>query len=186
MLTYSDEQIHRSLKYRENYVVSYIMKKYLPMIKYMSKELKGDDEDAEDLFQEALIIIIKKIDLDELTLTAKFSTYLYAICKNLLEFKLRRRAVEIKYLMRQAEPIADENFSENYDEKYQYKMYKHYFSKLGESCQKILNMYWLDTPIKEIAEAVGSTEGYVRKRKYECKEKLIELLMLNPDNINSD
>jgi len=186
MLIYTDEQIVKSLKYRQNHIVSYILKKYLPMIKYLLIEMKGNEDDAEDIFQEALIIIIKKIDSDEMVLTAKFSTYLYAICKNLFELKRKKKLVEEKYLIRKAETIADENFSENYDEKYQYKMYKHYFAKLGESCQKILNMYWMDTSNKDIAREIGSTEGYVRKKKHECKERLIELIMTNPDNINSD
>jgi RNA polymerase sigma factor (sigma-70 family) len=183
---YTDEQLIISLKRRDNHVVSYIFKKYMPMIKYMVKELKGKEEEAEDLFQEALIIIIKKIDSDELILTAKFSTYLYAICKNLLESRLKRKTVEEKYLIRKVETVFDEDFSEDYDKKYQYKMYKHYFAKLGESCQRILNMYWLDVPVKEIAKALNSTEGYVRKKKLECKERLIDLITANADNIGSD
>jgi len=186
MLTYTDEQILSSLKRRENHVVSYIARKYLPMIKYMLREQKGDEDDAEDLFQEALIIIIKKIDSDEFKLTAKFSTYLYAVCKNLFEYRKKRKAVADKHLLQKADTVIDEDFSENYDKKYQYKIYKHYFSKLGSSCQDILNLYWVDMPIKEIAVKVGSTEGYVRKKKHECKKKLIELITTNPDNISSD
>jgi len=186
MTKYTDQQILDSLKHRENHVVSYISKKFLPMIKHMLRELSWDDEDAEDIFQEALIIIIKKIDANEFKLTAKFSTYLYAVCKNLLEYRRRKKAVEDRYLIRKTETTFEENFSEEYDRKYQYKIYKHYFAKLGSSCQNILNMYWLDMPIKEIAQKVGSTEGYVRKKKYECKKRLIDLILKNPDNINAD
>jgi RNA polymerase sigma factor (sigma-70 family) len=188
MTSYTDQQIIKSLKYRDNHVVSYISKKFLPMIKYMIKELNGEIEDAEDIFQEALIIIIKKIDSNEFKLTAKFSTYLYAVCKNLFEYKRKRERVAEKYILKQvsADVVADEDFSENYDQNYQYKIYKHYFAKLGASCQEILNLSWLDTPIKEIAEKIGSTQGYVRKKKHECKKRLIELILSNPDNINAD
>ncbi len=186
MTKYTDQQILNSLKHRENHVVAYIAKKYLPMIEHMLRELDWDDDEAKDLFQEALIIIIKKIDADEFKLTAKFSTYLYAVCKNLFELRKRRKAIEEKHLIKKADTVYDENFSEDYDRKYQYKIYKHYFSKLGESCQKILNMYWLDMPIKEIAKTIGSTEGYVRKKKHECKKRLIDLISKNQDNINAD
>ncbi|MDF1550290.1 MAG: sigma-70 family RNA polymerase sigma factor [Bacteroidales bacterium] len=186
MLSYTDEQILKSLKHRENHVVAYIAKKYLPMVKHMLVEFKGDENEAEDIFQEALIIIIKKIDSREFKLTAKFSTYLYAVCKNLFDYRKKRKAAADKYLIAELETVAEEDFSEDYDKKYQYKIYKYYFSKLGEGCQDILNMHWLDMSMKEIAEKLGSSEGYIRKRKHACKKKLIELIMTNPDNINSD
>ena len=186
MSKYTDQQLLDSLKHRDNHGVSYIAKKYLPMITHMLREMNWDEEDAHDIFQEALIIIIKKIDAGELKLTAKFSTYLYAVCKNLFEYKRRKKTVENKYLINKVETTFEENFSEDYDRKYQYKMYKHYFAKLGSSCQNILNMYWLDIPIKEIAKKVGSTEGYIRKKKHECKKRLIDLILKNSDNINAD
>jgi RNA polymerase sigma factor (sigma-70 family) len=186
MTTYTDQQILKSLKRRESHVVAYIAKKFLPMIEHVLREINLEDEDAEDIFQEALIIIIKKLDSDEFKLTAKFSTYLYAVCKNLIELKKRKKAIESKYIVKKADISYEENFSEEYDRKYQYKIYKHYFSKLGSSCQNILNMHWLDMPMKEIAEKIGSTEGYVRKKKHECKKRLIDLITKNPDNINAD
>ncbi len=186
MTKYTDQQILKSLRQRESHVVSYIEVKFLPMIKHMLRETDWDDSEAEDIFQEALIIIIRKVDADELKLTAKFSTYLYSVCKNLFELKKRKVAIEKKHLTKKVETTYEENFSEDYDRNYQYKIYKYYFSKLGSSCQQILNMYWLDMPIKEIAKKIGSTAGYVRKKKHECKKRLIELIMKNQDNISAD
>ena len=186
MIKYTDQQILDSLKKRESRVVSFIAKKYLPMIEHVLREMELEDEEAEDILQEALIIIIRKVDEGDFKLTAKFSTYLYAICKNLIELKRRRKVIESKHLLKKAETSYEENFSEEYDRKYQYKIYKHYFSKLGSSCQNILNLFWLDMPMKEIAAKIGSTEGYVRKKKHECKKRLIDLIQQNPDNINAD
>ena len=187
MLNYTDQDIIKSLKNRENHVVGFIAKKYLPMVKYLIKEMKVEFAEAEDIFQDALMIIIKKIDNDELVLTAKFSTYLYAVCKNLLEYQEKKYEVKQKYLITQEKDILEEeDFSEKYDDEYQQKIYQYYFSKLGTSCQDILKMYWLDVPIKEIADKIGTTEGFVRKKKHECKKRLIDLIMSNPDNINSN
>jgi RNA polymerase sigma factor (sigma-70 family) len=187
MINYTDQEIVDSLKNRENHVVAYVAKKYLPMVKYMIREMKAEFAEAEDIFQDALMIIIKKIDKDELKLTAKFSTYLYAVCKNLLEYHEKKNNVKQKYLIAQGKDLLeDENFSENYDDDYQQKIYQYYFEKLGTSCQDILKMYWLDLPIKEIANKIGTTEGFIRKKKHDCKKRLIELIISNPDNINAD
>ncbi len=187
MINYTDKEIIRGLKYRENYVVPYLVTKYMPMIKYLINELNEKLIEAEDIFQDALIIIIKKIDKDEFNLTAKFSTYLYAICKNLIEYHVKKNAARNNYIIsEQDNSLENETFSEIYDDKLQHKIYKYYFDKLGPGCKKILRMYWLDLPIKEISAKIGFSESYVRKRKHKCKKKLIDIIILNPDHINSD
>lgn len=187
MNQYTDQEIVDSLKNRENHVVSFIAKRYMPMVTYMIKENKAGFLEPEDLFQDALMIIIRKIDSDELILKAKFSTYLYAVCKNLIEYHQKRKDVRQKYLISQEkDEVQEEDFSEKYDEDYENKIYQHYFSKLGSSCQEILRLFWMDVPFKEIAKKTGNTESYVRKKKHDCKTRLIELVINNPDNINSD
>jgi len=187
MSDYTDQEIVDSLKNRENHVVAFIAKRFMPMISYLIKELRADFLEADDLFQDALMIIIKKIDSGEFILTAKFSTYLYAVCKHLIEYHLKRRDVQIRYLtVQDKEKYQEEDFSEVYDENLNHKLYQYYFNKLGMNCQEVLKMYWLDVPMKEIADKLGSTEGFIRKKKHECKKKLLELVLLNPDKVKSD
>jgi DNA-directed RNA polymerase specialized sigma24 family protein len=56
--------------------------KLLTFIEYI-KDQKGREEDAEDLLQEALIVLWKNARKPEFTLDAKPSTYVYAVIKNL-------------------------------------------------------------------------------------------------------
>lgn len=187
MSTYTDQEIVDSLKKRENHVVAFIAKRFMPMISYLIKEQKADFLEVDDLFQDALMIIIKKIDSGEFTLTAKFSTYLYAICKNLIDYHLKKKDVRNRFLtVHEKDNFHDEDFSEDYDENLQQKLYLHYFNKLGPTCQEVLRLYWLDVSIKEIADKLGNTDGFIRKKKHECKKRLIELVLTNPDNIKPD
>lgn len=62
----------------------------------------------------------------------------------------------------------DENASRRFIQKY--------FLKLGEGCQKILQLYAQGMSYRKIAENMGVTEKFVKKRKYECKEMLIEMI----------
>ena len=47
----------------------------------------GRPQDAEDVFQEALIILVGKIRKSDFKLTAKLSTYLFSVCRFLWKDK---------------------------------------------------------------------------------------------------
>lgn len=51
----------------------------------------GSQEDARDMFQEALLIFIKKLQTHDFKLTAQPKTYLYAVCRNLWLKQLQKR-----------------------------------------------------------------------------------------------
>ena len=60
------------------------------MVKMVLKN-NGTEEEAQDIYQDALIVFWEKVVKDELTLTAKISTYLYSICYNLWLKELDRK-----------------------------------------------------------------------------------------------
>jgi len=180
---YTDLEIIEALKNRENKVVQYITGKYLPMIVYMVEKMRGHRSSAEDIFQEALIIIITKIDKGEFKLEAKFSTYLYAVCKNLRLVQLRKQRTEDELFTPLDDNVLNKDYNEKPERDIKRKLFLHYFNELSDKCRRILRLYWLDITTKEIAETLKSTETYIRKRKYLCKKKLVELIMENKDNI---
>ena len=55
---------------------------YYPMVKKLVVEKGGTKEDAEDVFQETLIVLIEKKRNKEFNLTSKESTYVYGIALN--------------------------------------------------------------------------------------------------------
>ena len=58
--------------------------------------------------------------------------------------------------------------------------YKH-FDALGEKCQKILTWFFDKVKLAEIARRLDTSEGYIKKRKFVCKEKLIRAIQEDPD-----
>ena len=63
----------------------------------------------------------------------------------------------------------------------QYRLYRKHFRKLGKDCQKVLEMYFDKVSMAEIARRMGfASEGYAKKRKFKCKEKLIQLIKAVP------
>ena len=53
--------------------------KHFPMMQKIIRHNGGNTQDAEDVFQEALIILVRGIKENDFTLTAKLSTYLFSI-----------------------------------------------------------------------------------------------------------
>jgi DNA-directed RNA polymerase specialized sigma24 family protein len=51
---------------------------------------------------------------------------------------------------------------------------------LGSTCKKVLSLWSLGFSFKEISEKTGSSEGAVRKQKYDCLKKLTALLAERP------
>ena len=55
------------------------------------------------------------------------------------------------------------------------------FSKLGNDCRQLLELFFLKIPMEEIMVRLKyNSYEYVRRRKFMCKNKLIELIKNDP------
>jgi len=180
MKEYSDVEIIVCLKNRESYVVRYLFDRYLPMIKLMVYHAGGTGEDAKDIFQDALLIMLQKIDNDEFVLTCKFKTFLYCVCENLWKNIVMKRQAATNYLTRRSYESSEQDFTEMYDNKLYENMFYDMFETLDPVCKKILNLYWQEFSAKEIAGKLGYQYSYVRKKKCECQGELINKVNNHP------
>ncbi len=57
MIHYSDEAILEGLRLRSDFIINFIYKEYFPLIRFLVTENGGAEEDAEDIFQDGIIII---------------------------------------------------------------------------------------------------------------------------------
>lgn len=183
MENYNNQQIIDGLKNRNNEVLKFVIIQNLPMIVYLVESRNGCRQDAEDILQEALMILIKKAGKDELKLTAKFSTYLYAVCLKLWLALLKVRKSEEKrnIVFSNEIHLADSTAIKN-DEQTNV-VFQHYYNQLSKGCKEIIRLYSLNHTVEEISGIMGYTEKSIRKRKYECKNKLITLIKENSDKI---
>ena len=68
----------------------------------------------------------------------------------------------------------DHDFAELVEKNERFKLYQKHFQLLGSDCQKLLQLFFDKVPLKQIAQIMGfSSEKYVKKRKFKCKEYLI-------------
>lgn len=137
----------------------------------------GTAEEAKDIFHDALTCIFEKTREAPLHIQCSFKTYLYAICKNLWLMVLRKKRTAAKMTVdtESTEDIGKE-IAENMLQYQQRQLYKKHFLKLGVDCQKILKLFLEGKSLKSIADLMGFTEKYAKKRKYVCQKQLIEAI----------
>jgi RNA polymerase sigma factor (sigma-70 family) len=184
MIFYTDDAIIDGLKKRDSGIIRYIYKEYYPTIKFLITTNSGTETDAEDVFQDALVVLFKKIAREDLILTSSFKTFLYSICRNLWLQRLDRRVFSNEFLeIEDLSELQDNLYLEQPEEEHEkYRLFQQHFLKLGEDCQKILHLFLSKTSLKEIAEIMGfKTEKYAKTRKFMCKEKLKNSIINDPN-----
>ena len=154
--------------------VKLIYKEYLPRIEAILGKMGASKDDAWEIFQESLIVILNKAQSPDFQLNSSFYTFLVSVCK----FKWFNESKK-KY---KKNVTIDEKVTlkDDYDiEESLYKMerFKLYKSKLGELdpiCQQLFELFFNKIPLKEIAIKIGlSTENAAKQKKYKCQKKLI-------------
>ena len=180
MKEFTDSEIIECLRTRQSYVVRYLSERYIPMIRLMVYQKGGTIEDAHDIFQDGLIIMLEKIDNKDFVLTCKFKTYLYCVCENLWKSILDKRTAASNYFTRREEAENEKDFSENIDHKMYEEIFREVFETLDPVSKTILNLYWQEVSPQEIADKLGYTNGYVRKKKCEAQNELTEKVKKHP------
>jgi RNA polymerase sigma factor (sigma-70 family) len=178
MTDYSNLDLLNGILRNDTIVLQFIYKNFYSKINFFIKKNSGDDDDANDIFQEAIIIIYRKLKANELVLDCTFETYLYSVCRFLWLKQLEKRKIEkekIKDNHDYNEDIYDDGLEKVADLNERYRLYQKHFINLGKDCQKVLQLYFDKVPLKNIAQIMGfKSEKYAKKRKFKCKEYLIK------------
>ena len=157
---------------------------YYSMILDLIINNSGSEEDAEDIFQEVIILIYKKSKKETIHLSASLRTYIFAVCKNIWLKQLRinqnKSCLETHNKMCEQEHVYQGTVDAE-EELYREILYRKHFFRLSDQCQKILLLFFKKTPLKEIARILGyKSEGYIKKAKHKCKEQLINSIKNDP------
>jgi RNA polymerase sigma factor (sigma-70 family) len=164
-------------------VLDEIYKKFYPRTQYMVTRNSGTEEDARDLFQEALMAVYDRINGRPMELTCQFGTFLYSICRNLWLKQLRKRSVHfVDVTEAEADLPAPDELEEVTLWHDRYQLYMRKFAEIGEQCRQLLLRFMQGADMKTIAAEFGfASESYAKKRKFKCKEQLIQRIMEDAD-----
>ena len=162
---------------KDNKILNYLYDMYFGMIYEMVSKNNGNQADARDVLQEAIILTYKKIRNGSFELTTTFTSYFFSVCWNIWMRELRNRKTEINNLMEYhyLEQAADAGIIREFEQQQKYRIYQDHFRRLGRECQKLLKLFLNKYPLKDIARMMGhKSEKAAKKKKYKCKERLVQ------------
>jgi len=176
------KEILEGIRTKNNKVLHLVYVENYPVIKSYIQRNNGNSHDAEDILQESLILIYKKVRNNGISLESSFSTYLFSVCRFLWLRELEKRKYEYSNELKQDIPGDIENGLIDDPDKFEkHSLIQKYLLKLNPECRMLLMMFYDNAPMKDISENLGyRSNARTRKKKFNCKKKLIELIKSDP------
>ncbi len=183
-MIHKDNSYIVGLRNNDNACIQSIYKQYSEKIKQLVLHNNGNENDAADIFQEALVYIYNRAHNSTFALTCPFEAYLYMVCKNKWITVLQKRknnkvtlTEDVGYSINDAD-TSGIAIMEQKEEKI--KLIENAVDKIGNSCAALLKLSWQGIHMQEVGKQLNMTYAYVRKKKSECMGKLIDLIKKEP------
>jgi len=151
---------------------------YFPMILKLIINNNGNEDDAKDIYQEAVIVLYNKIKTGEFELSSKLKTYIYSVCRRLW----LKRLVQIHRFggdirdFEDYQPV-DDDIEKHNDKDLQFLKMESALQLLGEPCKTIMEDFYIhNRSMQEICERFGYTNAdNAKTQKYKCLQRLKKL-----------
>ncbi|TND10621.1 MAG: sigma-70 family RNA polymerase sigma factor [Bacteroidetes bacterium] len=168
----AEEELISGLKRGDDEAFRKVYVLHFNMIRYLVIKNSGQEEDADDVFQDALVVLFEKLNSADFVLTSSLKTFLYSVCRNLWLKRLGKNKREAFTDFEDFDlAAAEEEESEKTEEKA--KLRRH-LQSLGEQCRKVLTLfYYFKKSMEEIAADLGYTNAdNAKNQKYKCLQRL--------------
>ena len=174
---HSDQIYLEGLANNDSAIIQSIYKKFVPKVVSFIRNNSGDEDQAQDVIQEVMILLFNQAKANKLQLTCPFDAYFFLLCK-------RKWLNELKKVANKGVTIDDDVTSTNepteellaqtevFEEKQQ--LFDLMFQKLGDKCQQVLKLSFTLKSMEEVAEKLQVTYGYARKKKSLCTGQLTQ------------
>ena len=166
-----EKEIFERIQKGDEKALEIIYAKYYRMMTKLVITNSGTEDEAQDVYQDALVVFWQKATSGNLVLTAKISTYIYSICKNLWRKELDRKK-------RLSNEEKDSPVTMDTETAEKERIIAECIDQLGDTCKKVLTYYYFDEmSMQDIADRLGFLNTDTAKtKKYKCKKKLDELI----------
>jgi RNA polymerase sigma factor (sigma-70 family) len=176
---HEDQVYIEALLKNDSRVLSKIYAKFSHKIVSFVKNNSGNADDAQDIIQETLVTIYHQAKEKNLILTCPFDAYFFLLCKRKWLNELKKRGNNRVTIGEEVTSITEEQNqqveeTENFEKKY--LLFESKFKELGKKCQELLKATFKIKSMEEVAEFLGVTYGYARKKKSQCMGKLTQLV----------
>jgi RNA polymerase sigma factor (sigma-70 family) len=174
----SDINIIDGVRNQDDKVLNWLYDNYFQSVKNHVLSNSGSEEDVSDVFQDTIIVLYNQITEDNLNLTTDLKGYFFGIARNVWSSQLRKKQKTVEL---DIDPPDEEEPEEQSDPVLE-RIISRVFQKLKPDQQMILNLFSDGRTYEEIAIKMNlKNEVYARRKKYLCKEALLELVKEDPE-----
>ena len=183
----TEQALIRGLSVNDKSAVEIIYSDNYGVIQNLILNNNGSEEDAKDIFQEALIVLYEKSKSVEFELNCQIKTYLYSISKRLWLKRLQKNSrYELQSNGFEETVYVEDDIGVHEKRNNEYGMMEFAMSHIGEPCKSILEAYYIRKQnMQEIAEHFGYTNSEnAKNQKYKCLVRLRKLFFAQYKNGN--
>jgi RNA polymerase sigma factor (sigma-70 family) len=174
----SDINIIAGVRNQDDKVLNWLYDNYFQSVRKHVLNNSGSDDDVSDVFQDAIIVLYNQITEDKLHLTADLKGYFFGIARNVWNSQLRKKQKTTELEV----DLPDEEETEDQFDPTLERILSRVFQRLKPDQQMILNLFSDGYSYEEIAVKMNlKNEVYARRKKYLCKEALLELVKEDPE-----
>lgn len=137
----------------------------------------GKNEDAEDVFQKALIQLAVRYKKEKFVINTSFEAYLFTVCKNLWRRELNKEKNRVTNL--DVVNLKDESGDVAFQilEQKRWELFSECLEQISENCKNVLKLYFSKTPYSKMVKMLKySSETVARQRVFKCKNKLKQII----------
>lgn len=176
---HSDHKYIIALLNNDNRVLNELYQRFSKKIVGYVISNSGNYEDAQDVIQETLITIYRQAKEKNFILTCPFEAYFFLLCKRKWLNKINKKEIKKVTVLLDIVSITDEQehlAAETEVFEKRTSLFEEKLIELGGKCKELLDLAFKIKKMQKVAEALGVSYGYARKKKSECVGKLIKMV----------
>lgn len=159
-----------------------VLYKEFPKIKSMMLGAGGTAQEAEEIFNDSLILLIEKLSDPKFKLTSKLTTYLYGVNRFLWKNHLRKNQKSVELEWKDTLILTAEDLDYESEKEEKLKALESILERVTDRCKEIFKRFYFSKQnMKDIAKALGfSSVNSAKTQKYKCIERAVQILKSNP------
>jgi len=174
----TDSEVILGILNNSDIVLKKLYLAYFPMVLQLIINNSGTQDDAKDVYQEAIIVLYNKVKSGEFELSSKLKTFIYSVCRRLWLKRLaqmNRYGGDIRDFQEHL-PV-EEDVDLHSDRDIQFGKMENSLKLLGEPCKTIIEDFYInDRSMQAICEKFGYTNAdNAKTQKYKCLQRLKKL-----------
>ena len=185
-----EQELIKGLAVNDKSAIETIYTDNYGMIQSLVLNNNGTEDDAKDIFQEALIVLYEKAKSGGFELNCQVKTYLYSVSKRLWLKRLQKNSrYELQNNgLEETTVYVEEDIGAHEKRNSEFGMMEHAMANIGEPCKSLLEAYYIHKQnMQEIAKAFGYTNSdNAKNQKYKCLIRLRKLFFAQYKNGNNE